>query len=151
MDPAEMQRVWGEHLAAEFGERDVDATVATMVADPFILNTPVGTGARGPDAVRAFYDAFIPSWPDDVHMEPINRVVGADQLVDEVRVSFDHAKPMDWLLPGLAPTGCHVEMDVVIVVMFRDGLVAGERIYWDHAAVLRQVGVLPAEPVATRP
>jgi hypothetical protein len=30
----------------------------------------------------------------------------------------------------------------VIFVEFRDGKMAAERIYWDHAAVLRQVGLL---------
>jgi ketosteroid isomerase-like protein len=30
----------------------------------------------------------------------------------------------------------------VIVIQFRDGKMAAERIYWDHAAVLRQIGKL---------
>jgi carboxymethylenebutenolidase len=149
MDPSEMQRIWGEHLEAEFGTKDVDATLATMVDDPVLLNVPVATGGRGKEAVRDFYDEFIESWPDDVHMEPTNRVLGADQLVDELRVTFTHAKAMNWLLPGVPPTGRRIEMDVVIVVPFRDGLIGGERIYWDHATVLRQVGLLPADVAAT--
>jgi carboxymethylenebutenolidase len=148
MDPSEMQRIWGEHLEAEFGTKDVEATLATMVDDPVLLNVPVATGGRGKEAVRDFYNEFIESWPDDVHMEPTNRVVGADQLVDELRVTFTHAKAMNWLLPGVPPTDRRIEMDVVIVVAFRDGLIAGERVYWDHAAVLRQVG-LPADVAAT--
>jgi carboxymethylenebutenolidase len=149
MDPSEMQRIWGEHLEAEFGTKDVAATLATMVEDPVLLNVPVATGGRGKEAVRDFYDEFVESWPDDVHMAPTNRVVGADQLVDELRVTFTHAKAMNWLLPGVPPTERRIEMDVVIVVPFRDGLIAGERIYWDHATVLRQVGLLPADVVAT--
>jgi carboxymethylenebutenolidase len=149
MDPSEMQRIWGEHLEAEFGTKDVDATLATMVDEPVLLNVPVATGGRGRDAVRDFYDEFIESWPDDVHMEPMNRVIGTDQLVDELRVTFTHAKAMHWLLPGVPPTNRRIEMDVAIVVGFRDGLVAGERIYWDHATVLRQVGLLPAGVAAT--
>lgn len=148
MDPSEMERIWGEHLAAEFGTRDVDATLATMVDDPFLTNVPVGTGGRGKEEVEAFYREFVESWPDDVHMEPVNRVIGADQLVDEVHVTFTHAKPMEWLLPGVPPTGRGIEMAVAIVVSFRDGRIAGERIYWDHAAVLRQVGLLPAGAAA---
>lgn len=148
MDPSEMERIWGEHLAAEFGTRDVDATLATMVDEPFLTNVAVGTGGRGKEEVEAFYREFVESWPDDVHMEPVNRVIGADQLVDEVHVTFSHAKPMEWLLPGVPPTGRPIEMDVAIVVPFRDGRIAGERIYWDHATVLRQVGLLPAEGAA---
>lgn len=37
---------------------------------------------------------------------------------------------------------------VAIVVAFQDGRIAGERIYWDHATVLRQVGLLPGEGAA---
>lgn len=148
MDPSEMERTWGEHLAAEFGTRDIEATLATMVDEPFLTNVPVGTGGRGKEEVRVFYNEFIASWPDDVRMEPRNRVVGADQLVDEVHVTFTHAKPMEWLLPGVPPTGRLIEMDVAIVVPFEDGRIAGERIYWDQAAVLRQVGLFPAEVAA---
>lgn len=143
MEPSEMEQVWGDHLEAEFGTKDLDATLATMVDEPFLTNVAVGTGGRGKDEVRAFYEAFIPSWPDDVHMEPVNRVVGADHLVDELHVRFTHARRMEWLLPGMPPTGRQIEMDVAIVVPFQDGRIAGERIYWDHASVLRQVGLLP--------
>lgn len=143
MDPSEMERIWGEHLAAQFGLKDIEATLATMVDEPFIANVAVGTGGRGQDEVRAFYAEFIASWPEDVHIEPVNRVIGTDQLVDEVHVTFTHSKPMEWLLPDVPPTGRRVEMDVAIVVPFQDGRVAGERIYWDQASVLRQVGLLP--------
>ena len=31
---------------------------------------------------------------------------------------------------------------MVVVVQFREGKIACERIYWDHATVLRQAGLL---------
>jgi carboxymethylenebutenolidase len=74
-------------------------------------------------------------------MTPRNRVVGKDQIVDELQVRFTHSNQMDWLLPGIAPTGRLVTIDFVVVIQFRDGKVACERIYWDQASVLRQVGV----------
>ena len=49
---------------------------------------------------------------------------------------------MDWFLPGVPATNRLVEADFVIVVQFRDGKLACERIYWDQATVLRQVGLL---------
>jgi carboxymethylenebutenolidase len=85
---------------------------------------------------------FIPGWPEDQQMTALNRVVGDDQLVDELRASFTHDKRMDWFLPGIEPTQRRVEVDFVVVVQFRDGRIATERIYWDHARVLRQVGLL---------
>jgi carboxymethylenebutenolidase len=101
------------------------------------------TGGRGKEELRAFYrGVFIRSWPDDLQMLPVNRVVGDDQLVDEVHAGFTHSKQMDWLLPGIAPTNRKVDVDFVVVVQFRDDCIACERIYWDHATVLRQVGLL---------
>ena len=75
-------------------------------------------------------------------MTPVNRVLGDDQLVDELHLRFTHSKRMDWFLPGVEPTNRVVEIDLVVVVQFRDGKLACERIYWDQATVLRQVGLL---------
>ena len=138
-----LERVWAEHLDGEFGIKDVEATLATMVEDAYVNHMPVNTGGRGKEELRAFYrDVFIPSWPSDLEMTPVNRVVGGDQIVDELQVRFTHSNQMDWLLPGIAPTGRLVTIDFVVVIQFRDGKVACERIYWDQASVLRQIGAV---------
>jgi carboxymethylenebutenolidase len=49
---------------------------------------------------------------------------------------------MDWFLPGVPPTNKVVDIDLVVVVQFRGDKLACERIYWDQATVLRQVGLL---------
>jgi carboxymethylenebutenolidase len=54
---------------------------------------------------------------------------------------FTHTNRMDWFLPGVPPTGRPITLDVVAVIGFRDGLLESERIYWDHATVLRQAGL----------
>jgi carboxymethylenebutenolidase len=93
--------------------------------------------------LRRFYrDDFIPSWPEDLQTTTVNRVVGAGQLVDELHSTFTHSRSMPWLLPGVPPTQKKIETDIVVVVQFRGDKLACERIYWDHAAVLRQVGLL---------
>jgi len=113
------------------------------VEDSYVNHMPVNTGARGKEALRIFYrDDFIPSWPDDLDMTPVNRVVGNGQLVDELRVTFTHSKPMNWFLPNVPPTYKRIAVDFVVVVQFRGDKLACERIYWDQAAVLRQVGLL---------
>lgn len=143
MTRAELERLWGDHLAGEFAMKDLDAVMATMTDDPSVNHMPVNTGGKGKEAVRAFYrDVFIPSWPDDLQVTPVNRVVGDDQIVDEIHMRFTHQKRMDWFLPGVPPTGKVVEVDFIVVVGFRDGKLASERIYWDQATVLRQVGLL---------
>jgi carboxymethylenebutenolidase len=143
MRPDELERLWEEHLAGEFTIKDVEATLATMVEDATVDHIPVHTGGRGKDALRVFYrDVFIPSWPDDLRQTGINRVVGDGQIVDEIRTSFTHDRPMEWFLPGVPPTHRRVEIDIVAVVQFRGDKIACERIYWDQATVLRQVGLL---------
>jgi carboxymethylenebutenolidase len=122
----------------------VEATLATMVDDAYVNHMPVNTGGRGKDALRVFYrDNFIPSWPEDLVMTPVNRIVGDSQLADEMHLTFTHSKRMDWFLPGIPPTHKKIELDLIVVVEFRGDKLACERIYWDHATVLRQVGLLP--------
>jgi carboxymethylenebutenolidase len=143
LSPQQLEQLWAEHLKGEFATKDVEATLATMVEDAYVNHMPVNTGGRGKDALRVFYrDDLVPSWPDDLQMTPVNRVVGEGQLVDELHVTFTHSKPMPWFLPNVAPTHNKIDVDVVVVVQFRGDKLACERIYWDHAAVLRQVGLL---------
>jgi len=142
LSPQHIEQLWAEHLKGEFESKDVEATLATMVEDAYVNHMPVNTGGRGKDALRIFYrDDFIPSWPEDLQMTPVNRVVGEGQLVDELHLTFTHRKPMPWRLPNLPPTHKKIALDVVVVVQFRGDKLACERIYWDHASVLRQVGV----------
>jgi carboxymethylenebutenolidase len=143
MTSRELERLWEDHLAGEFVTKDVEATLATMTDDASVDHVPVHTGGRGKEALRVFYrDIFIPSWPADLEQESINRVVGDSQIVDEIHTRFTHDRPMEWFLPGVPPTHKRVEIDIVAVVQFRGDKLCCERIYWDQASVLRQVGLL---------
>ena len=139
----EIEQLWSDHIAGEFASKDVEATLATMVDDASVNHVPVNTGGKGKAELRRFYrDVFIPSWPDDLAMTPVNRIIGDNQLVDELHLRFTHKRQMDWFLPGVPPTNKVIEIDLVVVVQFRDNKLCCERIYWDQATVLRQVGLL---------
>ncbi len=139
MTAQELEILWQDHLAGEFVSKDVEATLATMVDDASVDHVPVHTGGSGKAALRAFYrDVFIPSWPADLVQTPLNRVIGQDHVVDEIRLEFTHERPMDWLLPGVPPTGKKIDVTMVVIVQFRQRKIACERIYWDHATVLRR-------------
>ena len=141
-----MVEIWERHLAAEFEEKSINATMATMTSDPFVNNVPVMIGGAGSSEVRHFYSTyFIPHHPPDTEIVPVARTVGEDRLVDELIHKFTHTVEMPWMLPGIRPTGKRVEVAVVVVVEFKDGKIAGERIYWDQAAVLAQVGLIDKE------
>ena len=139
----QLEQLWAEHLRGEFETRDVEATLATMVDDAYVNHMPVNTGGRGKDALRKFYrDDFIPSWPDDMRITPVNRVIGAGHLVDELHVEITHSNPMPWFLPGVPATHRKIAVDFVVIVQFCGDKLACERIYWDHAGVLRQAGLI---------
>jgi carboxymethylenebutenolidase len=143
LSPSALEKLWAEHLAGEFQTKDVEETLATMVDDAYVNHMPVNTGGKGKAELRVFYrDDFIPSWPDDLKMTPVNRIVGHQQLADELHLTFTHSKRMDWFLPGVPPTNKKVDIDIVVIVQFRGDKLAAERIYWDHSEVLRQVGLL---------
>jgi carboxymethylenebutenolidase len=135
--------LWEEHLGNEFRAHDVEATLTTMVPDAYVNGIPVMVGGVGHEQLRAFYGRhFIPQIPPDTEMVPVSRTVGTDRLVDEMILRFTHSLRMDWLLPGLAPTGRPVEVPMVVIVHFREGKLAHEHLYWDQASVLVQLGLL---------
>jgi len=141
-----MVDVWERHMAAEFEAKSIEATMATMTRNPFVNHVPVMTGGVGYDEVRQFYLAsFIPAQAADTTIVPVARTIGRDRIVDEIIFKFTHTIEMPWILPGVPPTGRRVEVAIVVVVQFEDGKVAGERIYWDQACVLAQVGLIDAE------
>ena len=142
-DSQDIGKVFDDHVAAEFVDMDLDATMATMTDEPYVNHVPVMTGGVGLEGVRSFYGAhFIGKWPQDIEITPVSRTVGDDQVVDELVLSFTHDIEMPQLLPGVAPTGKHVQLAFCVVVGFEDGKVAHEHIYWDQASLLVQVGLL---------
>ena len=139
-------------MAAEFASKDVDATMATMAEGAHVNHVPTMTGGTGLPAVRAFYAAhFVPQMPPDTETQLVSRTVGATQIVDEMIFRFTHTVRMDWMLPGVAPTGRRVEVALVAIIGFRDGKVGHEHIYWDQASVLLQLGLLDAAAAAGLP
>jgi carboxymethylenebutenolidase len=146
-----LNELWEEHVRYEFSTRNTEDTLATMVEDAYVNHIPVLTGGVGRDELREFYSKrFIPQMPPDTEMTPISRTIGEDQIVDEMVFKFTHTIPMDWMLPGVAPTGKRVEIPLVAIVRFKGGKLAHEHIYWDQASVLVQIGLLdPAQlPIA---
>ena len=135
--------LWQQHVDYEFNTRDTEATLDTMVDNAYVNHVPVLTGGQGLAALRQFYgDNFIPHMPPDTRMTLISRTVGDDRLVDEMVFEFTHTQVMDWMLPGLAPTGKPVKVALVAIVGFEGDRLMHEHIYWDQASVLVQLGLL---------
>jgi carboxymethylenebutenolidase len=136
--------VFDAHVKAEFIDKDVAATMATMVHEPYLTHVPTLTGGTGRAEVERFYrDHFVGHWPDDVEVKQLSRTIGQKRVIDELIVSFTHDREMRVFLPGVAPTGRKVVLPHVVVMGFDEvGRVAYEHIYWDQASLLVQVGLL---------
>ena len=141
-----LRKLWDEHVRYEFSTRNTEDTLATMVEDAYVNHIPVLTGGSGRDELREFYSKrFIPQMPPDTEMTSVSRTIDEDQIVDEMVFKFTHTIPMDWMLPGIPPTGKRVEVPLVAIVGFRNGKLAHEHIYWDQASVLVQIGLLDSK------
>jgi carboxymethylenebutenolidase len=147
----DLEALWEAHTRYEFETRDVAATMATMVDEPYVNHVPTMTGGVGGKELARFYaHHFIPKCPADFTIVPISRTIGVDRIVDEMLTTFTHDVEIDWMLPGVAPTGHRVEIAVVAIVGFRGDKLYHEHIYWDQASVLAQIGLLDPKglPVA---
>jgi carboxymethylenebutenolidase len=145
--------LWERHVRLEFADRDAAATVDTMSDENYVNHVPVMTGGRGRAEMLEFYGRhFIPKMPADTAITAVCRTVSVRQerVIDEMIFSFTHDLEMDWMLPGVPATGRRVEVPLVVAVQLKGDEIVSERIYWDQASVLAQIGLIdPARlPIA---
>ena len=147
LDHPDIGATFDKHIKCEFEDHDVDATMKTMVKEPYVHHVPTLTGGIGYDGVYNFYkNDFVGKMPADTKIVRISRTVGKDQVVDELILSFTHDREIKIMLPGIAPTGKHVELPHVVVMKFDgDNKIAHEHIYWDQASLLAQIGLLDSK------
>src|SRR5262249_5341051 len=146
-----MMKTIADHGKAEITDRDLDATLATMTENPYLFCSPTLAEAEGRDAVRAFYTNLMAQLPKDLKLTAAARTSGTDRIGSELILTFTHDVAIDWLLPGIPPSAKQVELPVIVVYAFKGGKIDGERLYWDHASLLAQVGSRGAGvlPIAT--
>ncbi|MEM9371279.1 MAG: dienelactone hydrolase family protein, partial [Pseudomonadota bacterium] len=147
----DLSHLWEMHCYYEFATRDVQETMKTMVEEPYVNHVPTMTGGVGNKHLARFYKHhFVDANPADTKLIPISRTVGTDRLVDEMLFCFTHDREIDWMLPGVPPSGKYVEIPLVAIVNFRGDKLYHEHIYWDQASVLVQIGALDSKglPVA---
>ena len=138
-----LDTIFGAHMDAELAG-DLDLTLATMAPNPHLVNVPTMVGGQGPQAVRTFYANRLIGqfFPPDVTFETVSRTYSDERLIDELIISFTHTCKIDWMLPGVEPTGKRVEVVFVVIVGIEGDKVAYEHIMWDQANVLVQIGLI---------
>jgi carboxymethylenebutenolidase len=141
--PEALDAIFGAHMDAELSG-DLEATMATMSPTPHLVNVPTMVGGGDAAGVRNFYTRRLIGqfFPPDVEFTTVSRTYSAERLIDELVISFTHTHTMDWMLPGVEPTGKRVEVVFVVIVGIDGDTVEYEHIYWDQANVLVQIGLL---------
>ncbi|MGH7544066.1 MAG: dienelactone hydrolase [Gemmatimonadota bacterium] len=115
-----------------------------MAPNPHLVNVPTMVGGQGPRGVRTFYAKRLIGqfFPPDGTFETVSQTYCEKRLIDELIISFTHTRNIDWMLPGIEPTGKRVEAVFVVIVGIEDDKVPYEHIMWDQANVLVQIGLL---------
>jgi len=146
LDHPDLGAMFDKHVNYEFEHHDVDATMKTMVKEPYVHHVPTLTGGIGYDGVYNFYkNDFVGKMIDDTKIVRISRTVGIDQVVDELILGLTHDREIKVMFPRIPPTGKYVEIPLVVVMKFDDDKIAHEHIYWDQASLLVQLGLLDSK------
>lgn len=139
------EALFAEHTYHEFTTRDVDATMATMIEEPYVNHTPTLTGGVGHDMLKRFYKYhFVDQNGAGRSRKRISYTLGPDRVVVESYTKFRHDSVIDRYFPNIEPTGKEVEIATVIIVKFRGDKVCHEHLYWDQGSALKQIGALDA-------
>lgn len=125
-----------EHVQKE-NQHDLDGIMETFGEDAWYSDQSREEHHDGRDSVRAHYEDFLRAFPD-LHIDVHRRHVTDDHVILETTISGTHTGN----LRGLPGTGHEVEFSACAVFPFDDqNRLAGERIYYDRAGLLRQIGI----------
>jgi steroid delta-isomerase-like uncharacterized protein len=125
-----------EHVRLE-NQHDLDGIMTTFGASPRYDDEPWNAHYAGRDGVRSFYSELLCAMPD-LQIDVQRRHISEATIVLEAIIRGHHLGA--WR--GLPPTGRHVQFPLCGVYTFdEEDRLAGEKIYYDRATVLRQLGV----------
>ena len=130
--------------AAAWNAHDADGVAACYAEDAELndiaLPAPIQGRPGMRDAVAAYLAAF-----SDFHVDVEEPIVDGNRAAQEWKVTGTH----DGELMGIPPTGRSVSLHGCgVAVLGDDGLFARGGNYWNAAAMLQQLGVMPEAAAA---
>ncbi|NUU25675.1 MAG: SnoaL-like domain-containing protein [Streptomycetaceae bacterium] len=135
MDRDAMLRLFLTHRSAE-AARDFAGILATFTEDCYLETVPLGLRSEGREAAEAAYRGYFSAFPD-LAPDDDGMAFGDDVLV--VWGVLRGTSGGDWL--GVPPSGGSFVVPFANVAPFKDGLMAGESIYFDLATLCAQAGL----------
>lgn len=139
MNRDQMLQLFEAHREAE-AARDLDAILNTFVEDCFLETVPLGLRSEGKAAARAAYEGYFTAFPD---LSPDDQGIAVGDDVIVVWGVLRGTSGGEWL--GVPPGGGSFVVPFANVAPFKDGLMAGESIYFDLATLCEQAGLDVAE------
>jgi len=135
MTREEIWTAYEKHAAGEHPQH-LDESVESVHPDAVFEDMATGEVRRGRDAVRKYYDALFRAFPG---WKLTRRFVHQtdEHIISEATIDAVHSGPY-YDIPA---SNRKVRWNICVVFTFKDGLVAGEREYYDRASFLRQLGV----------
>ncbi|THW73885.1 dienelactone hydrolase [Aureobasidium pullulans] len=143
---SEIERIRDEHVD-HTKKGNISKALAITSSNPAILHAPTLTGGFHPEDLSDFYTEFFQPSPASLNTKLLSRTIGTDRIVDELSLSFNHNKVIPWLLPGIPATNRRIEVVLISIVCVKAGVLESEKVYWDQASVLMQVGLLDPKVV----
>jgi len=123
------------HVKAETEHR-MEETLATLTPDCVFEDHAFARVWRGHEGARDYYRLWWDAFGITPHTSA-RYVPQPDLMIVETRFKGRHKGPF----LGVAPTGRDVDIPLTIFVTMANGLMTGERFYWNLGTLLEQIGV----------
>lgn len=123
-----------EHFRSEVTQ-EFDLTLATFNGHPHYEIMATGQVFDGDDEVMGYYRTTRTAFPDQRH-DNVRMHVADNAVITE----FDLLGTNLGEFYGLPPTGLAYRVPIIAVFFFEDDRITNERIYFDTASLLRQIG-----------
>ena len=133
------ERLVREHMESE-NRHEFDVTMATFQHPRYEI-VPTGEVHDGEEAVAAYFAESRAAFPDQR-----NETIGLHHADDAVIVEFWLRGTHEGELRGIPPTGRPFEVRCVAFFLFDEDRLVGERVYFDTATILGQLGIGAAAP-----
>jgi steroid delta-isomerase-like uncharacterized protein len=132
------ERIVREHMDSE-NTHDFDVTLATFAKHPRYEIVPTGEVYDGSDAVSRYYQETRTAFPDQR-----NEVIALHHADDAVIAEFWLRGTHEGEFRGVPPTGKSFECRMAAFFLFEDDTLVNERVYFDAATILTQLGLVGA-------
>ena len=135
---ATREQIVREHMESE-NTHDFDVTLATFADHPRYEIIPSGEVYDGPEEVMRYYQETRAAFPDQR-----NELISLHHADDAVIVEFWLRGTHEGEFRGVPPTGKSFEQRMAAFFLFEGERLVNERVYFDAAGLLAQLGLLDA-------